>query len=147
MEASFERLRAEPGMSAEEIPLVAGILANCHRFARAIMALEVVSVDSAPARQEFRTFASDIDKTLDALVQALRGNASVLENLPDLREDHHRLVNSAPTDISRYGLVNQETDRMVNALNTLAEQVRDWLRLRRTIPSTHKNGSQRLVVG
>ena len=127
MEASFERLRAEPGMNAEEVPLLSGILANCHRFARAIMTLEVVSVESAPARQEFRTFALDVDNTLDALVQALRGGASVLENLPDLREDHHRLLNSASTDISRYGLVNQETDRMVNALDTLAEQVRDWL--------------------
>jgi uncharacterized membrane protein YccC len=146
MEASFERLRAEPGMSAEEIPLVAGILANCHRFARAIMALEVVSVDSAPARQEFRTFASDLDKTLDALVQALRGNASVLENLPDLREDHHRLLNSAGTDVSRYGLVNQETDRMVNTLNTLAEQVGQWLKLRRSIASTHEDASQQLIA-
>ena len=45
----------------------------------------------APARQEFRTLASDIDKTLDALAQALGGNASALQNLLDLREDHHRL--------------------------------------------------------
>jgi hypothetical protein len=64
-----------------------------------------------------------------------------------LREDHHRLLNSAGTDVSRYGLVNQETDRMVNTLNTLAEQVGQWLKLRRSIASTHEDASQQLVIG
>ena len=63
--------------------------------------------DGAPARQEFRTFASDIDKTLDALAQALGGNASALQNLLDLREDHHRLG----TRLVQTRRVGETTDR------------------------------------
>ena len=54
-----------------------------------------------------------------------------LRDLPDLREDHHRLVSSAASHISRYELVNEETDRMTNSLNTLAEQVAHWMTLER----------------
>ncbi len=110
--------------------MVAALLANSHRFIRAIIALEVVSPDSAPPRTEFRTFTADVNRMLDELIRALRGDASRLRDLPDLREDHHRLVSSAASDISRYELVNQEADRMTNSLNTLAEQVAHWMRLR-----------------
>lgn len=129
MEASFERLRAEPATRSEVIPLLAAIMANSHRFVRATMALEAVSPELAPARSQFGVFAADVDRMLDALIGALRGDASSLRNLPDLREDHHRLVGSAASDISRYELVNEETDRMTNSLNTLAEQVAHWLTL------------------
>ncbi len=81
-------------------------------------------------RTEFRTFTADVNRMLDELIRALRGDASRLRDLPDLREDHHRLVSSAASDISRYELVNQEADRMTNSLNTLAEQVAHWMRLR-----------------
>ena len=126
MEASFERLRAEPGTSQEEISLVAAILANSHRFVRSIMALEVVTPESAPTRPEFRAFTVDVDKTLDALIRVLHGEQGNLGKLPDLREDHHLLVNSAESDVSRHGLINEETDRMTNSLNTLAEQIALW---------------------
>jgi hypothetical protein len=36
---------------------------------------------------------------------------------------------------------------MVNTLNTLAEQVGQWLKLRRSIASTHEDASQQLVIG
>ncbi len=129
MEASFERLRVEPATRSEVTSLVAAIMANSHRFVRAIMALEVVSPELAPARPEFRVFSADVDRMLDALIRALRGDTSSLRDLPDLREDHHRLVSSAASHISRYELVNEETDRMTNSLNTLAEQVAHWMTL------------------
>ena len=84
----------------------------------------------APARREFQIFACDAEEILNSRVQALRGQADALKSLPDLREDHHRLVNSAESDAARYGLVNQETDRMTNSLDTLAEQVAHWMKLR-----------------
>jgi hypothetical protein len=102
-------------------------MADSHRFVRAIMALAVVSPDVTPARPEFQQFAADVDRMLDALVHALRGDASSLRDLPDLREEHRRLVNSA--DASRYAFINQETDRMTNSLNTLAEQIEHWITL------------------
>ncbi len=130
MEASFQRLRAEPATRSEVISLVAAVMANFHRFVRAIMALEVVSPEQAPARPEFRVFAADVDSMLDALIRALRGDPSSLRDLPDLREDHHGLVSSAASDTSRYEFVNEEKDRMTNSLNTLAEQVAHWMKLR-----------------
>jgi uncharacterized membrane protein YccC len=129
MESSFERLRAEPATRLEVISLIASIMANSHRFVRAMMAVEVVSPELAPARPAFRVFAADVDRVLDALIRALRGDASSLRDLPDLREDHHSLVSSAASAISRYDLINEETDRMTNSLNTLAEQVTHWIAL------------------
>ncbi len=126
MEASAERLRAEPGTRPEQIDLLTAMLANSHRFVRAIMALEVVPVGAEPVRQEFRDFARDVEKTLELLAAALRGEKAVIRDMPDLREDHHRLVRSENSEMLRYALVNEETDRMTNSLNTLREQIRQW---------------------
>jgi len=130
MEASFERLRAEPGSQSDEVSLVAAVLANSHRFVRAIMALEVVSPESESRWPDFRIFATDVDRLLDAVIRRLRGATIDLRDVPDLREDYHRLVNSAASGVSRYALVNEETDRMTNSLNTLVEQVEHWMTLR-----------------
>ncbi len=129
MEASAERLRAEPGTHLEQIRLLTAMLANSHRFVRATMALEVVPVGTAPVHEEFRVFTHDVEKTLDQLAAALRGEKIVVRHLPDLREDHHRLVDSADSETIRYALVYEETDRMTNSLNTLRQQVLQWERL------------------
>jgi len=129
MEASAERLRAEPATRPEQIRLLTAMLANSHRFVRATMALEVVPVGTAPFREEFRLFARDVEKTLYLLAAALRGQEFVARGLPDLREDHHRLVHSADSELVRYSLVNEETDRMTNSLNTLRDQVLQWKRM------------------
>ena len=121
MEASFDKLRAEPAPGPEIISLVAAIMANSHRFVRAVMALEAVSPESAPTRPEFGVFAADVDRMLGAMILGLRREPFNLGDLPDLREDHHRLVCSA--NVSRYHLINEETDRITNSLNTLAEQI------------------------
>ena len=129
MEASADRLRAEPGTRPEQIDLLTAMLANSYRFVRAIMALEAVPVGAEPVREEFRDFERDVEETLELLASALRGEKVVVRDLPDLREDHHRLVRSANSEMIRYALVNEETDRMTNSLNTLREQVLQWERL------------------
>lgn len=129
MEASAERLRVEPGTRPDQIALLTAILANSHRFVRAVMALETVPVGSTPVRQEFTDFARDVEKTLGLLTGALRGEKLAVRHLPDLREDHHRLVRAANSETARYALVNEETDRMTNSLNTLREQVLQWERM------------------
>jgi hypothetical protein len=53
----------------------------------------------------------------------LRINAALL---PDLREAHNELVRAGGS-IPRYALVNIETDRVVNSLNTLAGDIFRWL--------------------
>jgi len=125
LEASFDRLRAEPGATAPATAALTGMMASSHRLIHAIMALEAGLHGShpVPAREAFRRFASDVELTLHSLAGALRGSPLVRANLPDLREDHHALSHSGDPAIERYALVNVETDRVTNSLNTLTEEL------------------------
>lgn len=127
-ETSVDRLSAEPGVDPALLRLVNAMLASSHRFIHAVMSLEAGLARSrfAPPREAFHTFSSDLEKTLYFLAARLRGSPVVAEDLADLREDHNRLVHSGDMLNERYALVNVETDRMTNSLNTLAEQVFLW---------------------
>ncbi len=127
-ETSVDRLGAEPQVDLGLPRLANAMLASSHRFIHAVMSLEA-GLDrsrSAPPREEFRTFSHDLEKTLYFLAARLRGSPVVPGDLADLREDHNRLVHSGDRLNERYALVNVETDRMTNSLNTLAEQVFQW---------------------
>ena len=99
-----------------------------------VMALDARWLHTAavPARTAFRTFAADVEKTLELLAAALRGTRVQLKEFPDLREDHNVLVASGDQKIERYALVNVEADRIVNSLNTLREQVMERVRAKTT---------------
>jgi uncharacterized membrane protein YccC len=129
LEASVARLRLEPGVSANQITRLQAILANSHRFIHAVMALEAGLFRSrpAPARAEFATFTNDVDSTLYFLAAYLRGVLVRHGDLPDLREDHRALLHAGVPDVERYELVNVETDRVTNSLNTLAGELIQWV--------------------
>jgi len=124
-EASVTRLAAEPGVSADRVSKLHRMLADSHRFIHAAMSLEAGLVRSGqvPARDEFRTFSNHVDVTLYYLAAKLRGADSTPADLPDLREDHHALLESGDPQVDRYALVNVEADRITNSLNTLAGEV------------------------
>jgi uncharacterized membrane protein YccC len=124
--ASVERMRAEPGTRVEEIALLSGMLASSHRFAYAVMSVEAGILPSArpPVRPEFRVFAADVVATLKGISATLRRERQP-QKLPDLREDHRRLIESQAAG-ERYALMNVEADRMTNSLNTLREQAEAW---------------------
>ena len=124
-EASFARLSAEPGVNQDTLAALQKLLVNSHRFILAVMSLEAGLARSSPApvREAFRAFAEGVVTTLQQLAAALRGKALDRNNLPDLRELHHDLVQSGDPHFGRHALVNVETDRLVNSLNTLAVQV------------------------
>ncbi len=130
LEASIDRLGAEPGTPAAQMNQLNVLLASSHRFVHAVMALDAGWLHTAavPARTAFRPFAGDVEKTLELLAAALRGTRVQLKEFPDLREDHHVLVQSGDQKIERYVLVNVEADRIVNSLNTLREQVMERVR-------------------
>src|SRR2546421_3160517 len=130
LEASIDRLGAEPGTTAEQMHHLNALLASSHRFVHAVMALDAGWLHTAavPARTAFDTFAADVGKTLELLAAALRGKHVQLNEFPDLREDYHVLVQSGDPKIERYALVNVEADRIVNSLNTLREQVKERVR-------------------
>jgi len=127
--ASVERLTWEPGTSPETLSTLSGILASSHRLIHAIMALEAGLYTSSPvpARPGFRPFANDVELTLYYLASALRGSPILRNTLPDLREDHHALLESGDGHVERYALVNTETDRITNSLNTLSAELLQWL--------------------
>ncbi|HET9318643.1 MAG TPA: FUSC family protein, partial [Bryobacteraceae bacterium] len=128
LEASVDRLLAEPGTSPETVKTLGAILASSHRLAHAMMALEASLATShpLPPRDAFRPFADHVELTLYYLAAGLRGSALRREELPDLREDHNALVHSGDPLTERYALVNVETDRITNSLNTLSEEVLRW---------------------
>jgi uncharacterized membrane protein YccC len=127
-EASIARLAGEPGISDEQLSATNKILANSHRLIHAVMSLEAGLATSAPAppREAFRKLANDIDTTLYYLAASLRGAAIERSHLPDLREDHHALLQSGDPRTGRYALSNVENDRIVNSLNTLTDHVLDY---------------------
>jgi len=129
LEASIDRLSAEPGTSPTTRKLLAGVLASSHRLIHAMMALEagLYTSHAVPSQEAFRTFANHVELTLYYLASALRGAALTRDALPDLREDHHTLVHSGNAPADRYALVNVETDRITNSLNTLSEELLQWI--------------------
>jgi uncharacterized membrane protein YccC len=127
-EASVDRMAGEPGVTQERLHFAYGFLAGSHRLAHAMMSLEAGLSASAraPARAAFPSFADDLETTLSHLAAALRGSPLRKDDLPDLRESHSRLVHSGDGRTDRYALVNVETDRITNSLNTLSELVLGW---------------------
>ena len=131
LEASIERASSEPGASAESTALLNGILASSRRLAQSLMSLEaaVTSNERPPVREAFAPFARDVESTLQQLAAALRGAPLDPDSLPDLREDHHTLIHAGESNA--YALVNVETDRITNSLNTLSGEVMRWVALTR----------------
>jgi uncharacterized membrane protein YccC len=128
LEASVERFTTEPGVDANAVSLLNAMLATSHRLAHAFMALEAGLTRShpVPPRDAFVTFANHVELTLHSLAESLRGSMLSADDLPDLRADHHALVHSGDALAERYALVNVESDRITNSLNTLREQVLLW---------------------
>jgi uncharacterized membrane protein YccC len=125
LEASATRLGTEPGVDPARLTAISSILADSHRLIHAVMSLEAGLYRSrpVPARAAFRTFANDVDATLYFLAAGLRGTHIEPATLPDLREDHHALLQAGDPETERYAMVNIETDRITNSLNTLAGEI------------------------
>jgi hypothetical protein len=81
-----------------------------------------------PARPTFKTFVADVEKTIALLVDVLHGARVQESEFPNLRQDHNALIENGNPDIERYALVNVEADRITNSLNTLREQILEWMR-------------------
>jgi uncharacterized membrane protein YccC len=126
LEASVGRLSSEPFPA--QIAALNDMMASSHRLVHSLMALEAGLYQSKfmPPRDAFRRFSHDTEKTLYFLAAALRGSPIHPGDLPDLREDHNALLKTGDSRAERYALVNIETDRVTNSLNTLREQIVSW---------------------
>jgi uncharacterized membrane protein YccC len=137
LEAAMDRLAAEPGTSAEQMSNLNAMLASSHRLIHAVMAVEA-GRGPTPAlepRPQFPVFAASVEKTLVLLASALRGARVGQKDFPDLRKIYNQLIESGQPSVERYALVNVEADRITNSLNTLREQVLEWVRSGQSHPA------------
>jgi uncharacterized membrane protein YccC len=130
LETSLERFAAEPGATAEQFGQANGMLASSHRFAHAMIALEagIPEIPAEAPRLQFQAFAKAVEKTLELISAKLRGQRIAEREFPDLREAYLHLIQTGNMQLDRYGFVRVEADRMVNSLNTLREQITNWIR-------------------
>jgi uncharacterized membrane protein YccC len=130
VEAAVDRVMAEPGVSPRRVKILVSMLASSHRLVYATMSLEGSFVDREPssAPSTFRAFTNTVELTMHSLAAGLRGSPLAPADLPDLREAHHALLAAdCGVNVSAYDLVCRETDRLTNSLNTLGEQVFQWM--------------------
>jgi uncharacterized membrane protein YccC len=125
VEASVDRVIAEPGITALKRDTLLSMLASSHSLMLAIVGLEAgvayrQVLTKAPALE---TFAHEVDLTLYFLAAALRGSKPAGDSLPQLREDHRKLMESRGSLAPDDDYVLAETDRLTVSLNTLREQV------------------------
>lgn len=119
VEASVDRAISEPGMTSIKRDTLLSMLASSHALMLAIVGLE-----AGQARpQALKTFAHDVDLTLYFLAAALRGSKPAGQSLPQLREDHRKLVEALRNVTQGDDYLLAETDRLTVSLNTLREQV------------------------
>jgi uncharacterized membrane protein YccC len=130
LEASLERLAAEPGVTAEQMTQANAMLASSHRFAHAMIALEAgIPQSPTPAPEpEFKMFCEAAIETLELLSLAVKGQRVSEREFPDLRAAYLRLTQASNVQRDRNSFIYSETDRMTNSLNTLREQIRAWRR-------------------
>lgn len=133
LEASVDRLSSEPGATREQMIRLNSILASSHRFIHAVMALDAI-VSQTPAlagSAPLQHFAAAVETTLVLLSAALRGGRMISREFPGLREEH-RLMSQARTGANqsetRYDSINVEADRITNSVNTVSEQIMQWMR-------------------
>jgi hypothetical protein len=128
-EGSIDRVASEPGTTEQQLTQLNAIRASSHRFVHAIMAMDAgwLQTTQVPTRPPFKIFAADVKKTISQLVAASRGARVQESDFPNLRADHNQLIEYGGADTERYALVNVEADRITNSLNTLREQIMEWL--------------------
>jgi uncharacterized membrane protein YccC len=124
-EAAVDRVAGEPGSSRAKVDCLRSILASSRSLVHAVMGLEAGLVQNSAeiTAQAFHTFAKDVDFTLYFLTGALRGSEFANKTLPQLREDHRRLLEARDLISPGDDYVLIETDRLTVSLNTLREQV------------------------
>jgi hypothetical protein len=125
VEASVDRVIAEPGITAIRRDTLLSMLASSHSLMLAIVGLEagMVHIDTQTAPAALQTFGHDVDSTLYFLAAALRGSKQAGDSLPQLREDHRNLIEARGSFAQDDDHVLAETDRLTVSLNTFREQV------------------------
>lgn len=128
LEASIDRLTAEPSTGVQQIESLRAMMASSHRLVHAIMALESAArqspVPGASAQRE--RFVADVATTLSGLERVLQGHATTPAEMPDLRADYRVLRSISGQGIDSQTVDAVAADTIVNSVNTLREQILRW---------------------
>jgi uncharacterized membrane protein YccC len=130
LENSIDRLSTEPGTTRGQMDQLNAAMASSHRFIHAAMALDAIvsqgsTLSTAPG---WEMFSSQAEKTVSLLASALRGARTMPRDFPDLRAEHRLLVKERFSTAGPFDAINVEADRMTNSVNTLTEQIMQWVR-------------------
>lgn len=124
---SVDRARAEPVPATAEIDLGESVLANSHRVVHALMTIDSARVTAPPA--ELERLLHDAATALTACAAAVRSGRPV-RGAPALRpvqEELHALLARDPDAVGGVGIagaVDDATDRLANAIDTLVAEAR-----------------------
>jgi uncharacterized membrane protein YccC len=123
VEASVDRVISEPGITALKRDTLLSMLASSHALMLAVVGLEAGMLRGEKSIEALGAFMRDVDSTLYFLAQALTGSKPASDSLPQLREDHRKLVQATKGLAQADDYLLVETDRLTVSLNTLREQV------------------------
>ncbi len=125
VEASVNRIAAEPGVDPGKLSCLTSIEASSQVVVRCIMSLESALIEGRTEvlQGPFRQFTNDIDFTIYYLAAALRGSRPAFETLPNLREDHRGVLEARDQLPVGDEVIIETADQLTVALNTLREQV------------------------
>ncbi|HEY7010767.1 MAG TPA: FUSC family protein [Jatrophihabitantaceae bacterium] len=141
-EASVQRARAEPVAARRAVQLGETVLANSHRVVHALMTIDSVRT-AERALPTLEVLLREAAEALDACAQAVR-TGTVPRGFTPLRptqERLHRVLRDDPAragGIETAGALADASDRLANAVDTLASELRRRFATReaRTAPST-----------
>jgi uncharacterized membrane protein YccC len=129
LEASIDRLSAEPATSPAERDRWQAMLASSHILAHSVIMFHAALLADQPAlvslgrSAPFKEFIHQALESLHALAALLRGASPATIPFPDLRDAHYNLLHSGEPMSAPHTLIAVESDKMVNSLNTLREQI------------------------
>jgi uncharacterized membrane protein YccC len=138
-EASSAHMQAEPGTTEAQRRLLNAIQASSNRLAYNIMALEAGNMKTFTREEQplFLEFAERVEQTLRLLSESLKRAAADAPNAtpwPNVRESqirlaqtHHNPDHQEHAHEHASASVYAEIDRITNSLNTLREQILQWL--------------------
>jgi uncharacterized membrane protein YccC len=128
-EASVDRLFTEPGSTCQEHERWNSILAASYILAHSVISIHASlladpdSLRSLGRNATFQDFVRKVILAHESLAAVLRGGDPKSITFPDLRHAHYQLVHSGEPMAARHSLISVETDKMVNSLNTMREQI------------------------
>ena len=129
LEASADRVGAEPGTPGEQTRILGGDAGELPSLGArddgAGGGLERQPTGAARDRHSARSPTTSSARS-SCWRRRCGARGWTRRALPDLREDHDALLRGGDPAPDRYALVNVETDRIVNSLNTLREDVLRW---------------------